>query len=108
MRIILSNLVANAIKHHFPAQRSNPFVSIEVVDDKDGIIVTVSDNGPGIEQQYLKDIFKMFFRATNRTPGSGLGLYIVEETVSKLSGTISVTSTLGEGTTFTLKLPNLN
>ena len=64
VRIILSNLVANAIKHHFPAQRNNPFVSIEVVDDKDGIIVTVSDNGPGIEEQYLKDIFKMFFRAT--------------------------------------------
>ena len=108
VRIVLSNLVANAIKHHFPAQRANPFVSIEVVDDKDGVIVTVSDNGPGIEQQYLKDIFKMFFRATNRSPGSGLGLYIVAETVTKLRGSITVASTPGDGNSFTLKLPNLD
>jgi signal transduction histidine kinase len=107
VRIILSNLVGNAIKHHFPPQRNNPYVSIKVEDDKEGITVTVTDNGPGIEEQYLKDIFKMFFRATNRTPGSGLGLYIVEETVNKLQGKISVTSTWGEGTSFTVRLPNL-
>lgn len=107
VRIILSNLIANAIKHHFPAQRNSPGVSITVDDDKTGIIITVTDNGPGIEEKYLNDIFKMFFRATNRTPGSGLGLYIVEETVSKLHGTIAVSSTLGEGTTFTVKLPDL-
>jgi signal transduction histidine kinase len=107
LRIIFSNLIANAIKHHFPAQRTNPSVSIKVEDSIEGIIVTVADNGPGIAEKYLKDIFKMFFRATNRTPGSGLGLYIVEETVNKLRGTITVSSVLGEGTTFTVRLPDL-
>ncbi len=107
VRIILSNLVGNAIKHHFPAQRNNPTVSIKVENNKEGITVTVTDNGPGIEEKYLTDIFKMFFRATNRTPGSGLGLYIVEETVNKLQGNITVSSVLGEGTTFTVKLPDL-
>jgi len=107
VRIILSNLIGNAIKHHFPAQRNNPNVSVKVEDDKDGITITVADNGPGIEEKYLTDIFKMFFRATNRTPGSGLGLYIVEETVNKLRGSISVSSVLGEGTKFTVKLPDL-
>jgi signal transduction histidine kinase/ligand-binding sensor domain-containing protein len=108
IRVILSNLIANAIKHHFPPQRTNPFVSIEITDDVHGIVITVADNGPGIEEKYLKDIFKMFFRATDRTSGSGLGLYIVEETVARVNGKINVASTWGEGTTFTVKLPDLH
>ena len=54
---------------------------------------------------YLKDIFKMFFRATNRSAGSGLGLYIVQETVNKLAGEVSVESQEGTGTRFLVTLP---
>jgi signal transduction histidine kinase len=49
----------------------------------------------------------MFFRATERSEGAGLGLYIVKETIDKLHGTIDVESNLGEGTTFRIKIPNL-
>ena len=107
LRVILSNILANAIKHHYPEQRDNPFIEIEIVDTITGILIRIKDNGPGIEQKYLKDIFKMFFRATSRTSGSGLGLYIVEETISKLHGSITVNSILGEGTVFTAKLPTV-
>jgi len=107
LRVILSNILANAIKHHYPEQREKPSIEIEIVDTINGILIRIKDNGPGIEQKYLKDIFKMFFRATSRTSGSGLGLYIVQETVVKLNGTIDVVSKLGEGTTFTVKIPNV-
>ena len=107
LRMVLSNVIANAIKHHAPIPEKENYFLVAVNDDKDGVVVRVSDNGPGIKQQYHEDIFKMFFRASSRTSGSGLGLYIVQETVSKLGGTISVTSAQGEGTTFSIYLPNL-
>jgi signal transduction histidine kinase len=48
----------------------------------------------------------MFFRASETSEGSGLGLYIVKETVTKLNGTISVESIFGQGTTFLIEIPN--
>ncbi|MFZ6008876.1 MAG: sensor histidine kinase, partial [Bacteroidota bacterium] len=69
--------------------------------------IIFKDNGIGISEQLCPKIFDMFFRATERSEGAGLGLYIVRETVEKLHGSISVESTLGEGTTFKVKIPNL-
>ena len=54
-----------------------------------------------------KNIFKMFYRADEGSKGSGLGLYIVKETVEKLKGEISVNSKINEGTTVTITLPAL-
>lgn len=105
LRIILTNLIANAIKHHIPESREKPFVSILIKQEGAGVKIRISDNGPGIKPMYLKDIFKMFFRATNRSAGSGLGLYIVQETVHKLAGEIEVESQEGEGTRFEVTLP---
>ncbi len=105
LRIILTNLIANAIKHHIPESREKPFVRILIKQEGVGVKITISDNGPGIKSIYLKDIFKMFFRATNRSAGSGLGLYIVQETVGKLSGEIGVESQEGVGTHFIVTLP---
>jgi signal transduction histidine kinase len=106
LRIILTNLIANAIKHHIPESREKPFVDILIKQDGNEVKITISDNGPGIKAIYLKDIFKMFFRATNRSAGSGLGLYIVQETVNKLAGEVSVQSQEGEGTHFVVKIPS--
>jgi len=107
LRIILSNLIANAIKHHLPKQREHPFIKIEITDYAKGVLIKVSDNGPGIHPDHIKDIFKMFFRANSRIPGSGLGLYIVQEVVTKLKGSIQVKSELGNGATFSILLPSL-
>jgi signal transduction histidine kinase len=66
-----------------------------------------SDNGIGIAEEYLGNVFKMFFRASAESKGSGLGLYIVKSVVEKLGGQITVQSQLGSGTTFEITLPNL-
>lgn len=105
LQIILMNLLANAIKHHYPESRENPFVHVLIKQEGTAVRMIISDNGPGIKSVYLNDIFKMFFRATNRTAGSGLGLYIVQETVNKLRGEIKVESQEGEGTRFLVTLP---
>jgi signal transduction histidine kinase len=65
------------------------------------------DNGIGISEENVSRIFEMFFRATSLSTGSGLGLYIVKETIEKLGGTIEVNAALGQGTSFKMILPNI-
>jgi signal transduction histidine kinase len=60
----------------------------------------------GISEESIDKIFEMFYRATEHNVGSGLGLYIVKEAITALKGDIRVESTFGEGTTFTIKIPN--
>ena len=68
--------------------------------------IRISDNGEGIPSNELPKIFDMFYRGSESSQGSGLGLYIVKNAVNKLSGHIYVTSEEGMGTTFTVELPN--
>ena len=68
--------------------------------------LSIVDNGIGIASEYHEKIFDLFFRATDRSKGTGLGLFIVKDTIEKLRGKIEVNSILGEGTTFTMQLPN--
>jgi signal transduction histidine kinase len=70
------------------------------------IRIVVEDNGIGIKEEFHDKIFDMFFRGTNYTSGTGLGLYIVQNCLEKLHGNISVSSREGQGTTFTLLIPN--
>lgn len=102
--IILNNLISNAIKYH-NHNRADSWIKIrmELLDDVLGI--EVSDNGSGIAPERQERIFEMFYRGTERSQGSGLGLYIVKETIEKLNGTIRVESVEGDGTTFIIQLP---
>ena len=106
LSVILSNLISNSFKYANPF-REKPFVKVKVYTEGNEGIVEVSDNGIGIPEMHLSKIFSMFFRATHQLSGSGLGLYIVKETVEKLNGTITVKSDQTEGTTFTVVIPNL-
>lgn len=72
-----------------------------------GAEIQVTDNGIGIDNIYLSRIFDMFFRASENSQGSGLGLYITKQVVNKLKGTITVTSELKKGTSFFIYLPHL-
>ena len=102
---IFRNLVSNAIKYrqiHGPT----PEIRIEVNAGRLQTEIIFADNGIGIEQHNLAKIFEMFYRATEQSDGSGIGLYIVKNAVEKLGGTISVHSEVGIGTTFTIILPN--
>ena len=106
LSVIINNLVSNAIKYRDVQKDVHTLEVSAEVDDR-GLTLEVRDNGIGISEDYLPRIFEMFFRATERSEGAGLGLYIVKETVDKLHGSISVNSALGTGTTFRIALPNL-
>lgn len=99
---ILQNLIENAIKY---ATRIEPFVKIVVAPEKNGIVIAVSDNGVGIAEAHQTKIFDMFYRASERTKGSGLGLYILKRAVERLNGTIELESTPHVGSTFRVFLP---
>jgi signal transduction histidine kinase len=66
-----------------------------------------SDNGIGIRKEHQDKIFDMFYRATDRSQGSGLGMYIVRQAIEKIDGTISLHSTYGTGTCIRIVVPNL-
>jgi len=104
LMIVLNNVVSNAIKYHRHEIR-NPFVRIAAHIESDHLIISISDNGQGIDADLLPRIFDMFFRGTNQSKGSGLGLYIVKETLQKIGGTIEAYSNKQAGTTFTMKIP---
>ncbi|MTI21153.1 PAS domain S-box protein [Fulvivirga sp. RKSG066] len=105
VRIILNNLISNAIKYRsFHKERT--FISIEATVTKKELVLKVEDNGEGIEESKLPHIFDMFYRATEKSEGSGLGLYIVKKVADKLDAEITVDSVELEGTTFTVTIPN--
>ena len=72
----------------------------------DKLYIEVEDNGEGIQDTYKDRIFEMFYRASEQSEGSGLGLYIVKNAVEKLGGQLTVDSKPGAGTTFQITLPN--
>jgi signal transduction histidine kinase len=83
----------------------DPFIEVKVSPNNQGIVIDISDNGQGIKKEYQGKIFDMFYRASETNSGSGLGLYIVKETIEKLGGQIQVTSQWNSGTTFTVHIP---
>lgn len=106
LSLILNNLISNAIKYSDPAKETSLIhISIKLFPDK--VSLSFKDNGIGIEQDYIQKVFNMFFRATEKNEGAGLGLYIVKEAVDKLEGTIELDSRIGKGTVFKIDLPNL-
>ncbi|MEL6535666.1 MAG: HAMP domain-containing sensor histidine kinase, partial [Bacteroidota bacterium] len=103
--VILSNLINNAIR--FSTQyREDTVVKVSSHIDAERATIQVRDNGPGISKEHQEKIFDMFFRSDNLSGGSGLGLYIVRETVEKLGGNIRVASEVRHGSTFIIELPN--
>jgi PAS domain S-box-containing protein len=105
VKTIVTNILSNAIKYT-DKKKANPFVKIMArVDDK-YCDLCFEDNGIGIEPAYKEKIFELFFRASDQVQGSGLGLFIVKDTIERLQGTIQVMSSVGEGTIFQIRIPN--
>ncbi|MDF9797583.1 PAS domain S-box-containing protein [Catalinimonas alkaloidigena] len=105
LQMVLNNLIANAFKYSFFQEK--PHVQISASINDENTIITIKDNGIGIPDKHQKLVFDMFYRATNRSNGSGLGLYIVKEALDKMQGSIDLTSKVGEGTSISIQLPNL-
>jgi signal transduction histidine kinase len=102
--VIINNLLSNAML--FRARNREPLVEISITTSPTEAVVIITDNGIGIREDVRHRIFDMFFRGTEESQGAGLGLYIVKETVSRLRGSIELTSINSQGTTIVLTLPN--
>lgn len=108
LQMVIGNLVSNAFKYYDPAKEER-FIKISAQaqprQEGDTLAIVIEDNGIGISPDYAPRIFDMFFQAHEKSTGSGLGLYIVKETVEKLGGTIAVDSAVDKGSQFTIRLP---
>jgi len=103
--IITSNLLSNAVKY----TPKNGTISFGYNATNNAVIITVTDTGIGIPQADQENLFTKFYRASNairhKAEGTGLGLYIVKQSVQKLGGTINVSSIENQGTTFVVTIP---
>jgi hypothetical protein len=105
IRTILTNVISNALKYSDKV-KDESFININIQVTPDECLMKIEDNGIGIRQQYMGNIFDIFYRADENAKGSGLGLYIVKDTIDKLGGHVQVFSEYGKGTTFTISVPN--
>jgi two-component system, OmpR family, phosphate regulon sensor histidine kinase PhoR len=102
---IINNLLDNAIKY----TPTNPMITLNLQEDGTYLVLTVKDNGIGMTKEAVKKIFEKFYRVPtgniHDVKGFGLGLAYVKAMVEAHQGHVSVTSELGKGSTFTIKLP---
>lgn len=108
MSTVINNLLSNAVKYgKEPCQ-----IAIEVKDIGEELCMEIRDNGPGIRKEELRHLFEKFYRGAESKQrvirGLGLGLYYVKQIVEAHHGTVSVQSTHGKGSTFTIKIPREN
>ncbi len=104
LKMVFNNLISNSIRYKSPSR--TPIIKLKVKITPTEAHIALSDNGIGIEAQYLEKVFEMFFRANDKNTGSGLGLFIVKEIIEKLGGKIGIESTPNKGTTVHIDLPN--
>ncbi|MGF1637821.1 MAG: ATP-binding protein [Cyclobacteriaceae bacterium] len=101
---ILYNLINNSIKYRNPEEQL--IINVHSSQEKDRVVIRVKDNGIGIDlEKYSLDIFKLYKRFHTHREGKGMGLFLIKSQVDAMGGTIEVDSMVGEGTTFTIKLP---
>jgi two-component system phosphate regulon sensor histidine kinase PhoR len=105
---ILDNLIDNALKYTDNGGK----VTLSLRVDQDAATVEVKDTGIGIPQHHLSRIFERFYRVdrhrSREVGGTGLGLSIVKHLVQAMGGSVSVTSRLNEGSTFSVRFPLAN
>ncbi|MFN8007956.1 MAG: HAMP domain-containing sensor histidine kinase [Terriglobia bacterium] len=101
---VFQNLVSNSIKFC----STDPRIEVVVRSEEDQVAIYFSDNGVGIEPEALPNVFQKFYRARSQAshrPGLGIGLFLVQKLVEMHRGTISVTSQVGKGTMFVIRIP---
>lgn len=105
---LLQNLISNALKFH--KENQPPVVEISANEKENSWEIAIADNGIGIEQQHIEQIFSPFKRlhGVGKYEGTGIGLAISKKIVERHGGTIAAESEIGKGTTFFITLPKLN
>ncbi len=111
LELILTNIITNAVKYS-DLRKDDKYIHVERIQSEDDqLILMISDNGLGIDDDMHEEVFKLRVRAHEDTDegknieGHGLGLYLAQEAAENLRGTISLESKVGEGSKFIIKLP---
>jgi signal transduction histidine kinase len=104
IKVIFNNLVSNAIKYA-DFNKPEQWIKIRSYREDQRCIIEVEDNGLGIPLEQKGHIFKKYFKSGMNKSSLGLGLYFTRQAIEAMDGTISVRSSLGAGTSFTLSLP---
>jgi PAS domain S-box-containing protein len=105
LKIILNNLISNAVKYS-DTNKEDSYLTVVISSDENSFTMKVEDNGIGIMEKHTDKVFDMFFRATQKSEGSGLGLYIVKKVVERMKGSIELKTTFKKNTSFMITLPN--
>ena len=98
---IFQNLIENAFKYR-DTTKENSILTVRIEVDKQKSVIEFADNGLGINKDLKDKIFDMFFRASELSGGTGLGLYLVKMAVEKIGGRINVETGLNKGSIFTI------
>jgi two-component system phosphate regulon sensor histidine kinase PhoR len=102
IRSIIYNLINNAIK--FKSAERQPKIIVSTHQENEFIVISVKDNGIGIDESKFDSIFSKYYRSENAIEGSGIGLYLVKEIVCNAGGKVLVKSQLDKGTEFQVYL----
>lgn len=101
---VLFNLISNSIKYR--RENVSPVIEIKTFTEKDKIKLVVQDNGVGIDmEKYQQQVFGLYKRFHTHVEGKGMGLFMVKTQVEAMGGTITVKSTVNQGTVFTMEFP---
>ena len=101
---IFSNLINNSIKY----SRAKGNIDLKAIENKSALIISIADEGLGIEKQYLNKVFNRFYRtpkARANTKGTGLGLSLVKQLASRMNAEAEIESKIGKGTTVFVTFP---
>jgi len=107
LSIVCSNIISNAFKYR-NTKAKECFLKIDVKIENQLLKIVFEDNGIGIAKKYLNNVFDMFYRATEMSEGSGLGMYIVKQALDKLNGDIQIESKLRVGTKISIEIPEMS
>lgn len=103
----LSQIIYNILTNAYKYTKENGFVKISYYTKGEFLLITISDNGIGINKKDIDKIFNAYYRTDSSLDikGEGIGLYIVKENINNLKGTIQVISTINEGSSFIISIP---
>lgn len=106
VRVILNNIISNAYKFQ-KEEELHKKIDLSIKVHQGIALITITDNGIGIEKDHQKEVFNLFPRASHRNIGAGLGLYMVKESVDQINGQIQLESQINEGTVVEISIPNM-
>jgi signal transduction histidine kinase len=102
---VLHNIIENAVKYS-DQKKDNSFIKIQLSESAKFYLVSIIDNGIGIDMEFATNkIFRMYQRFNDTHPGQGFGLFLVKSQMEALGGNVEIESVLGQGTTFNLYFP---